>query len=225
MIYLDSADLKEISESRNYPFIEGVTTNPKLIAKALGRSRITRKEFLDHVKAISKKTDGTIFVQTNYTETKKIIEEAREIHSILKDRVVIKLPATITGLQAMDELSGEDIRLAATAVFTGVQAYLAMVSGAEFVIPYYSRTNWSMQDGMELVQDILDIAETSGYDTRILVASIKNPFQVLELLREGVDAITMPLELIGELLVNSNTIAAVREFESVLEVVKEKKKE
>ncbi|MCE1248710.1 MAG: fructose-6-phosphate aldolase [Firmicutes bacterium] len=217
-IYLDSAVISEIKEFIELPFVEGVTTNPTLIAKALGRDTITWAEFEAHIKQIGELVDGDIFVQTNHKDAKGMVEDGKKIHAVLGTKAVIKIPATSEGLKAISELADNDIRTAATAVFTGVQAYLAMLSGADFVIPYYSRVQKAANDGLDLVEDILDIIESQEMESQLLVASIKNNFDVLEIIRAGAHAITIPADIIKELLAHHQTEDAQAAFNKSLTV-------
>lgn len=217
-IYLDSADLTEIEKFVDFPFIFGVTTNPTLISKALGKKEITRKDLEEHIKKIADLCDGEIFVQTTASKADKMVEEAKGIHKILGDRGIVKIPLTGEGLKAIDILSDEKIRTAATAVFTPVQAYLAMLSGADFVIPYYSRLQKRAQDGLDIVEDILDIIENQELEGQLLVASVKNAFDVLEIVRAGADCVTLPGDLISELMLHQQTDEAVKDFDKSLKI-------
>jgi TalC/MipB family fructose-6-phosphate aldolase len=221
MIYVDTANLKDIEESKYYPFVTGITTNPKLIAKEMGVRRVSEEEFLEYVKKLSAAVMGDLFVQTNHGTKDEIISEAEKIIGITGEKGVIKIPVTLPGLQAMDHLTRKGARCAATAVYTGVQAQLALSCGAEFVIPYYSRLEWSMHDSLQLIQDIVAIIENSIFDAKLLVASVKSPFQVLEIFREGGHGVTIPLELVGELIMNTNTQNAVNEFNNAFEIIKQ----
>lgn len=220
-IYLDSADLKEIEKYMDYPFIDGVTTNPALLAKTLDKSEITRDEFEEHIKKISDIVEGDIFVQTNCSKAEQIVEESRKIHEILGDKCVIKIPPTFEGLKAIYDLSLMNIRTATTAVFTGVQGYAAILSGTDYVVPYYSRLMRTTQDGLNVIEDILEIIEVNEFESQLLVASLKTTFDVLEVIRAGVDAITIPASLIDELYKNSQTNEAMKLFEKSLKVSKD----
>ncbi|MFP4497566.1 MAG: transaldolase family protein [Vulcanimicrobiota bacterium] len=217
-IYLDSAIIEDIKEAKNYPFLDGVTTNPKLIAAALKNSTVTEKEFLDHIVKIKDVVSKEIFVQTTFSETDMIISQAEKIHEVLGGQGIIKIPATITGFQSMKCLSEKNIRTAATAVYNPMQAYLAMNCGAEYIIPYFSRIQKNMVDGLELVADIMEIINNGVFDSKILVASIKKPYDVLELVRIGVWGVTIPIEMIGELMVEPRALQAVNEFRNALKV-------
>ncbi|MCD4783691.1 MAG: fructose-6-phosphate aldolase [Candidatus Eremiobacteraeota bacterium] len=220
-IYLDSADLKEIKKYINYPFISGVTTNPALLAKALDKSNITIYEFEEHIKKIGDIVEGDIFVQTNRSKAEQIVKESRKIYEILGDKCVVKILPTFEGLKAMYDLSFKDIRTAATAVFTGVQGYTAILSGADYVVPYYSRLMRTTQDGFNIIEDILDIIEVNKFDNQLLVASLKTTSDVLEVIRAGANAITIPASLIDELYENPQTNEAVKLFKKSLRVSKD----
>ena len=223
-IYLDSANLEEIKDIKAYPFVEGVTTNPALIAKALGKERITAEEFEEHIKKIKELVKGEIFVQTNFSESVKIIEEGKRISKILGNQAVIKIPVSLEGFKAMQKLSSQGIKTAATAVFTAVQGYLAVLSGAEYVIPYYSRLQRGGQDGLDIVEDLMDIFESNDFDAKLLLASVKTPFDVLEIVRAGADGVTLPKCTIDELIFHHQTKEAVEQFDKALKVDEKTKK-
>lgn len=218
-IFIDTASIREIGDSANYPFLAGVTTNPKLIAKALSSHSVAREHFLEHIKRIKQAFEGELFVQTNYSATEKIVEEGKEIHQVVGDRLVFKIPISLPGLQAMKELSEDGIRTASTSIFTAMQGYLSMESGASYVIPYYSRIMNAMGDGLEVIEDMLDFIDNGGYDCQVLVASMKTPFDVLEVIRAGAQAVTLPPPLLASLIPNPHTISAATEFEMALKIV------
>jgi len=217
-IYLDSANLEEIKNIMKYPFIDGVTTNPAIISKALEKSEVTWDMFEEHIRKIAKLAEGDIFVQTMMTGEEDMVKQAGKIHDILGDRGVIKIPASISGLKAIKILSSDGIRTAATAVFTAMQGYIAMLSGAEFVIPYYSRIDRSGQDGQSVIEDLMDIIEACDFETKILVASVKSSYDVLEIIRAGADAVTLPQSVISEIISNHQTDEAIVNFERALKI-------
>ncbi len=218
-IYLDSANLREIDEAGVYPFLAGVTTNPKLIARVVGSPSIAQEHFMEYLKKIHKAITGDLFVQTNHNISKHMVNEALCLKELIGEQLVVKIPATLPGFQAIHELHNKNIRTAATAVFTGVQAYTAILCGADYVIPYYSRITSSMKDGLEVIEDILTIVENGGFECQVLVASLKSPYDVLEVLRVGVHAITLPADLLAAILSNSQTMTAVNEFMNSLSII------
>lgn len=218
-IYLDSANMEEIVKVKDYPFVEGISCNPTLIAKALNKNEISPQEFLDHVIKLSHATSGNIFVQTNYYETSEIIQEARKIQFILEERAVIKLPYTKEGLKAIRILKGEHIKTAVTAIFTPIQAYISAYIGAAFVAPYCSRITNSGADGIKAVGDMLDIYGKFNFNTKLLVASVKNKVEIEELLKLGAHHIALPLNLIDDIVQNDQTSQALLKFKEDLRVI------
>lgn len=218
-IYLDSANLEEITKVKDYPFVEGISCNPTLIAKALGKSEISQQEFLDHVIKLSQATAGNIFVQTNYYETSEIIQEARKIQFILEERAIIKLPYTKEGLKAIRILKGEHIKTAVTAIFTPIQAYVSAYIGATFIAPYCSRITNSGGDGIKVIGEILDIFNKFNFNTKLLVASVKSQEEITELLKLGAHHIAVPLNLIDEIVQQEQTSKALLKFKEDLRVI------
>lgn len=217
-IYLDSAEISEIKKAFQYPFTAGVTTNPSIIAKTLGKPAIDRAGYEAFLKKIGAEIKGDFFIQTLNNSQETIVKEAVALHKLFGDRCVIKIPVIAEGLKAIKELSDKGIRTAATAVFTGVQAHLCLLSGAEYVIPYYSRLQKTGIDPLDVVEDILDIIESQEFEGKLLVASVKNTFDMLEIVRAGAHGVTLPLALLEDLYCHPQTLEAVDAFNKALNV-------
>lgn len=215
-IFIDSADIKEIQKAFKYPFISGVTTNPKLISKALGKEVLKREDFFSYILKIRELFQGKLFIQTNFYETEKIVKESIEIYKFLEEDCIIKIPATLEGIKAIYHLAEEGVETAATAVFNGIQAHFASCGGASYVIPYFSRVTRSLRSGIDLIFEIANVIDPST--TSILVASVKERADVLELLKIEVSALTLPLNLIESLLDSPDTEKASLEFQKALKI-------
>lgn len=218
-IYLDSADLTEVIKVEDYPFVEGISCNPKLIAKAMKKDEISQHSFLDHIIKLSQAVKGNIFVQTNFYEVSEIIQEARKIQFILEDRAIIKLPYTKEGLKASRILKGEHIRTCITGLFTPIQSYVCGYMGSSFISPYCNQITESGSDGIKTIAEIMDIYRSYGFNTKILAASVKSIEEVAELLKAGAHHITMPLHLIEDIMFNQKTNEVISKFKDCLKIV------
>ncbi|MDQ7823313.1 MAG: transaldolase family protein [Candidatus Eremiobacteraeota bacterium] len=217
MLCIDSADFEELRTSAAMPFIAGATTNPALIGKALGKEKVTIEELLAFLEKVRSLVNGHLFVQTLADDAAGIIKEARHIHEALKARCIIKIPATEEGLRALGMLETDGIATAATAVHTSTQAYLALLGGTRYVIPYYSRMETQGHQGLERIGDLLSL--TAGTRGELLVASVKNAADVHHLLMAGVRCLTLPLAVIREMCQSPFTEKAVRDFSAKLSLI------
>ena len=211
-LIIDDADLSEIKRLYHLYPIDGVTTNPSILAKAgrgpyeiLGEIR----EFLGpeaelHAQAISRASED-------------MVSEAKYIVSRLGKLTFIKIPAVPAGIRAIKELSRLGYRTTATAVYTPMQAFMAAKAGASYVAPYVNRIDNLGGNGVEAVKEIQDIFRNNGLDTKILAASFKNSRQVEELCRAGVDAATVSPAVIDSLMKNASVEEAVEKFISDFE--------
>ena len=186
-IYLDSADLDDARRAAELGFIEGITTNPALIAK-IGRPGL---EILGNLLEI---TDGPIFYQVTAETVAGRGDQAREASGMAPDRVLIKIPATTENLSLSTRLVNEGVRCAITAVSSPAQAYLAAQVGADYAIPYINRLTRQLGDGIAILRDVAAIVE--GSQTKVLAASMKSPDEVAAAILAGADDVTLPLGLI-----------------------------
>ena len=203
-IFIDTADINEIREANKIGIIDGVTTNPSLIAK-------TKRKFEDVVQDIVKEVNGPISVEVVSLEAAGMIEEARKLSKIHKN-ITIKIPMTTEGLKAVKVLSGEGIKTNVTLVFSPIQALLAAKAGATFVSPFVGRLDDISQDGFELVEQIVEIYNNYDFTTEVIAASIRNPIHVLRAALCGCHIATIPYTTIMQLAKHPLTDAGIKKF-------------
>ncbi len=189
--FIDTANLEEIKEAVKMGMADGVTTNPSLIAKENGN-------FETIIKDICQVVDGPVSAEVISLEAEGMVKEARELAKIHKN-VVIKIPMTVEGLKAVRILCNEHIRTNVTLVFSPLQALMAAKAGASFVSPFVGRLDDLSADGMELVEQIVDIYNNYGFETEVIVASVRNPLHVLESALIGADIATIPFKVLDKL--------------------------
>lgn len=189
--FLDTADVNEIRELAASGLIDGVTTNPSLIAK-------TGRNFLDVVKEICSVVEGPVSAEVTATDHQTMVAEGKLLRK-LAENVVVKVPLTWDGLRATKELSDAGIMVNVTLCFSPVQALLAAKAGAAYISPFVGRLDDIGQDGMELIAQICEIYDNYDFATEVLVASVRSPKHVLEAARLGADVCTMPGSVIKQL--------------------------
>jgi transaldolase len=189
--FADTADTAEIASLAATGLLDGVTTNPSLIAKS-GRN------FLEVIKEIAALTDGPVSAEVVATTTPEMLREA-EVLRKLGDNICIKLPLTLPGLAACKALSDEGVMVNVTLCFSANQALLAAKAGASFISPFVGRLDDIGFDGMALIEDIKMIYDNYAFDTEILVASVRHPVHVLQAAKLGADVATMPPAVIRAL--------------------------
>jgi len=189
--FIDTANLEEIKEATALGLVDGVTTNPSLIAKEGCR-------FEERIKEICAVIDGPVSAEVVSTRAGDMIEEGKRLSAIAPN-VVIKVPMTTEGLKATRQLAGLGIRTNVTLTFSPVQALLAAKAGAAYVSPFIGRLDDISQPGMELVADIIQIYNNYAFDTEIIVASVRNPVHVLDAAKLGADIATIPFKVIAQL--------------------------
>jgi transaldolase len=191
-LFLDSANLNEIKEAASWGAIDGVTTNPSLVAKE-GR------EFVPLLKEICQVVQGPVSMETISREAAGMVEEGRSFAKV-DPHIIVKCPLTKDGLKATRQLSREQIRVNVTLCFSANQALLAAKAGAYYVSPFVGRLDDISQDGMALIRDIKTIYANYGFTTQILVASVRHPVHVLEAAKIGADIATMPFSVLEQLV-------------------------
>ncbi len=206
--FIDTANLEEIKAAHELGVLDGVTTNPTLIAKE-GISG--RDAFKKHIKAICEIVGGPVSAEAVSTNAEDMIAEARELSSI-DPNVVVKIPMTRDGLKAVKVLSSEGIHTNVTLVFSPLQALLAAKAGATYVSPFVGRLDDISSTGMELVKDVVEIYANYLFETEIIVASIRNPLHVLEAARIGADIATIPFKVIEQLIRHPLTDVGIEKF-------------
>ena len=204
--FIDTADVKEISEAAKLGIIDGVTTNPSLIAKS-GR------DFNDVLNEIVKIVDGPISGEVKATTEKAedIIAEAKEIAKIHKN-MVVKIPMTAEGIKAVKELSQLGIKTNVTLIFSATQALIAAKAGASYVSPFLGRLDDISQDSLQLINDIKIIIDNYGFGTEIICASIRHPMHVVECAKMGCDIATVPYKVIMQMLKHPLTDIGIEKF-------------
>ena len=203
-LFIDTANIDEIKEATELGLIDGITTNPTLIARE-------GKEFMQIVKEICEIIDGPISLEAVSTKSKDMIKEAQGLAKI-HSNVVVKIPMTREGLIATRQLAMEGIHVNMTLVFSSTQALLAAKTGAAYVSPFIGRLDDISHCGMDLVEQILTIYDNYNFDTEIIVASIRNPLHVLEAALIGADIATVPFKVIEQLIKHPLTDIGVERF-------------
>ncbi len=189
--FIDTANLAEIKEGLVLGMVDGVTTNPSLIAKEKRGFDFVVKEILEIV-------DGPVSLEVVSLDAKSMFTEGKKL-ARLGDQVVIKIPMTTEGLKATRMFAAEDIDVNQTLIFSPLQALMAAKAGAVYVSPFVGRLDDIAHDGMELTQQILDIYDNYEYDTEVIVASIRHPKHVLDAALMGADIATIPFKIIVQL--------------------------
>ena len=191
-IFLDSANVTEIREAVSWGAIDGVTTNPSLVAKE-------QRDFFPLLKEICDTVQGPVSMETTGRDAAGMVDEGR-VFSKLHPHIVVKCPLTKEGLKATRHLSREKIRVNVTLCFSATQALLAAKAGACFISPFVGRLDDISRDGMALIRDIKTIYANYRFSTQILVASVRHPIHVVEAARIGADIATMPFTILEALV-------------------------
>lgn len=194
--FIDTANLNEIKEAYDLGVLDGVTTNPSLMAKEGIKGEENVKA---HYKAICNIVDNNVSAEVIATDLENMLKEGRELAKI-DDKIVVKVPMIKDGVKAIKKFSSEGIRTNCTLVFSAGQAILAAKAGASYVSPFVGRLDDVSQDGLELISQIRVIYDNYGFDTEILAASIRHAMHVIECAEIGSDVVTCPLNVITGLL-------------------------
>ncbi|MCL4458199.1 MAG: fructose-6-phosphate aldolase [Nitrospirae bacterium] len=212
--FIDTANIEEIKKAWELGVIDGVTTNPSLIAKE-------KREPIGLLKEICGIVDGPISAEAISLKADEMVKEAEELAKI-HENIVVKIPMTEDGLRAVKRLSSAGIKTNATLIFSSSQALLAAKAGATYVSPFVGRLDDISHVGMDLVADIQDIYENYFFDTEVIVASIRNPLHVVEAARIGADIATIPYSVISQLAKHPLTDIGIEKFLKDWEKVKGK---
>lgn len=202
--FLDTANIEEIRQSVSLGLVDGITTNPSLVAKEGRDLEEVAKEICDLV-------DGPVSLEVVSTSAPEIIEEARRLAKIHKN-VVVKIPMIREGLKALHVVAQEGIRVNVTLIFSANQALLAAKNGAVIVSPFVGRLDDISSSGMELISDIIQIYNNYQFKTEVLVASIRSPIHVLEAAKMGAHIATLPSKVLGQLLKHPLTDIGLEKF-------------
>lgn len=203
-IFIDSADINEIKDANEMGLVDGVTTNPSLVAK-------TGRKFQDILEDIVKVVDGPISAEVVSTEAAKIVQEARELVKI-HPNIVIKIPLIPEGLKAIRQCYEQEIKTNCTLCFSANQALLAAKAGATYISPFVGRLDDIGHVGMELIKEIKTIYENYSFETEVLVASIRHPIHFLESALIGADVATVPYKVILQLAQHTLTDVGLEKF-------------
>ncbi len=203
-IFVDTADLDEIRELASWGIIDGVTTNPTLVA----RSGYSFKEIVNEIFNI---VDGPISLEAVSTKAEDIVKEAKELAKIHKN-VVVKIPMTPDGLRSVKKLGKDGVKTNVTLTFSANQALLAAKAGATYVSPFIGRLDDIGHDGMQVVRDIIKIFQNYDFKTEVIVASIRHPLHVIEAAKNGAHVATIPPQIIRKMICHSLTDVGIQRF-------------
>jgi transaldolase len=194
--FIDTANLDQIKEAQDLGIIDGVTTNPSLMAK---EGIAGEQKILDHYKAICEIVDGDVSAEVIGTDFETMIKEG-EMLAELHPQIVVKVPIIREGLKAISYFSKKGIRTNCTLIFSSGQALLAAKAGASYVSPFIGRLDDISSDGLQLIEDIRSIYDNYDFDTEILAASVRNAMHIIECAHIGADVMTGPLSAMVSLL-------------------------
>lgn len=203
-IFIDTANVKDIREANSWGIIDGVTTNPSLIAKE-------GKDFIETVKEITSIVDGPISAEVISLIANEMVKEAEGLSKIHKN-IVIKIPFLKEGLKAVKILTEKGIKTNVTLIFSANQALLAAKAGATYVSPFVGRLDDASHYGMDLVRDIVTIYKNYGFKTQVIVASIRSPLHVIEASLAGAHVATIPMSVLETMLKHPLTDIGIKKF-------------
>ena len=203
-IFLDTANINEIKEGASWGIVDGVTTNPSLIAKE-------KRDFRQVVKEICEIVDGPISAEVISEDAEGMIKEARELVKI-HENIVVKIPMTVEGLKAVSVISKEGIHTNVTLIFSANQALLAAKAGATYVSPFLGRVDDIGSEGMDLVRKIVEIFDIYGYDTEVIAASVRHPLHVTDAALAGAHIATIPMKVLEQMVKHPLTDKGIASF-------------
>jgi len=203
-LFLDTANIDEIRDAAQYGLVDGVTTNPSLVAKE-------KRDFKEILLDITKIVNGPISAEVISTDSTGIVREARELAKI-HENIVVKVPMIPEGMKALKQLASEGIRTNITLVFGANQALIAAKLGATYVSPFVGRFDDISEVGMDLIGDLVQIFENYDFDTQILVASCRNPLHIREAALMGAHVATLPYKVLMQLFQHPLTDVGLQRF-------------
>lgn len=204
-IFIDTANLDKIREVNSWGILDGVTTNPSLVAKE-------NTDFETLVEEICKIVDGPISAEVMSVRAADMVAEARKLAKI-HPNIVIKVPMTEEGLKATCTLASEDIKVNMTLVFSAAQALLAAKAGARYVSPFVGRLDDVGQDGMKLIAEIMNVLDNYDFDTEVIVASVRDPIHVVEAAQLGAHIATIPYDVLKKMFLHPLTDVGIKRFQ------------
>ncbi|MBK7708828.1 MAG: fructose-6-phosphate aldolase [Acidobacteria bacterium] len=203
--FIDTANLDEIREANELGLIDGVTTNPSLVA------REGNVDFKEHIAKICAIVEGDVSAEVTALDTDGMLREGRELAKIAPN-VVIKCPLTLDGLKATRVFRSEGTKVNVTLCFSAAQALLAAKAGATYISPFIGRLDDIGQDGMQLIRDIVQIYDNYGFATEVLAASIRHPMHIVDSALAGADVATIPFNVIRQLVKHPLTDKGLESF-------------
>ncbi len=203
-IFIDTANIEQIKEVNSWGILDGVTTNPSLIAKE-------KKDFATIVNEICEVVDGPISVEVISLKASEMFSEGKKLAAV-NDNIVIKVPMTEEGLKATKMLADEGVSVNMTLIFSANQALLAAKAGARYVSPFVGRLDDVGQDGMTLISDIMDILDNYDFDTEVIVASVRDPIHVTDAARMGAHVATIPFDVLKKMFKHPLTDIGIERF-------------
>ena len=204
LFFLDTADIKEIEIGLQWGMVDGVTTNPSLIAKM-------DRPYFATLREIAQLVPGPVSAEVLATEYEGMLEQGRRLAE-LGENIVIKLPMGTDGLRAVRTLAGEGIRSNVTLCFSAAQALLAAKAGAAYMSPFIGRLDDIGQDGMQLIEDVVEIYDNYDFDTQVLVASVRHPMHAVQAAQIGADVATLPFKVLEKLYQHPLTDVGIERF-------------
>lgn len=205
--FIDTANLEEIKEANELGLIDGVTTNPSLVAKE------GDVDFKEHIAKICALVEGDVSAEVTALDTEGMLEEGRELAKIASN-VVIKVPLTLDGLKACRAFRAEGTKVNVTLCFSAAQALLAAKAGASYISPFIGRVDDTGQNGMQLIEEIVQIYANYQFDTEVLAASIRHPMHIVDCALAGADVATIPFKVITQLVKHPLTDKGLEGFMS-----------
>ncbi len=206
--FIDTANLDEIKEAHNLGILDGVTTNPSLIAR---EGLAGRTAFEKHIKTICELIEAPVSAEAVSLTFEDMVVEARSLSQI-DPHVVVKIPMTLNGLKAVKQLSEEGVKTNVTLVFSPLQALMAAKAGATYISPFVGRLDDISQDGMKIIEQIIDIFANYLFEAEVIVASIRHPVHVLTAAKLGADIATIPFKVIEQLAQHPLTAIGIDKF-------------
>jgi transaldolase len=203
--FIDTANLDEIRQANEMGLIDGVTTNPSLVAKE------GDVDFKEHIAKICEMVKGDVSAEVTSLDTEGMLREGRELAKIAPN-VVIKCPLTLDGLRATRTFRDEGTKVNVTLCFSAAQALLAAKAGATYISPFIGRLDDIGQDGMQLIRDIVQIYDNYGFTTEVLAASIRHPMHIVDSALAGADVATIPFKVIQQLVKHPLTDKGLESF-------------
>lgn len=202
--FIDTANIEEIRTAEEWGLLDGVTTNPSLVSKE-------KRPFKELLEEICSVVDGPVSAEAISLDAEGMIAEARELAKIHKN-IVVKIPMTLEGMKAVKKVSAEGIKTNVTLIFSATQALMAAKAGATYVSPFVGRLDDIQSPGLDLIADIVEIFENYGYQTEVIVASVRGPLHVSDSARIGAHVATIPFKVLAQLAKHPLTDIGIESF-------------